>query len=151
VRAYHPDRYAQDPDKQAVYEKLTAAINEARDNGDLETLRAIAKDPEAFIANQGWQGIGIDRDDDREDLRKLYEAIEVEIVERLEALSRLRESAEYELMMACRVRPELLDRVARDRGATLLTEIEGLQKVAEQLAAQIEELTGEQSSIRMRA
>ena len=36
---YHPDRFAHEPDKLATYEKLTAAINHAKDRGDLETLR----------------------------------------------------------------------------------------------------------------
>ena len=39
---YHPDRFAHEPDKLATYEKLTAAINHAKDRGDIETLRQIA-------------------------------------------------------------------------------------------------------------
>ena len=46
---YHPDRFAHEPDKLATYEKLTAAINHAKDRGDLGTLRRIAGDPHGFI------------------------------------------------------------------------------------------------------
>ena len=41
VKLFHPDRYADDPEKLETYTKLTAAINEAKDNGDLETLRRL--------------------------------------------------------------------------------------------------------------
>ena len=49
VSLYHPDRFAHEPDKLATYEKLTAAINHAKDRGDVETLRQIAGDPLGFI------------------------------------------------------------------------------------------------------
>ena len=49
VSLYHPDRFAHEPDKLATYEKLTAAINHAKDGGDIETLRQIADDPYGFI------------------------------------------------------------------------------------------------------
>ena len=43
-----------EPDKLATYEKLTAAINRAKDNGDMAALREIAEDPHGFILRQGW-------------------------------------------------------------------------------------------------
>ncbi len=49
VSLYHPDRFAHEPDKLATCEKLTAAINGAKDRGDIGTLRQIAGDPHGFI------------------------------------------------------------------------------------------------------
>ncbi len=49
VSLYHPDRFAHEPDKLATCEKLTAAINGAKDRGDIGTLRQIAGDPYGFI------------------------------------------------------------------------------------------------------
>ena len=46
---YIPDRFAHEPDKLATCEKLTAAINRAKDRGDLGTLRQMACDPHGFI------------------------------------------------------------------------------------------------------
>jgi Leucine-rich repeat (LRR) protein len=40
-------------EKRKTYERLTQAINEARDRGDIELLERIAKDPQAFILKQG--------------------------------------------------------------------------------------------------
>ncbi len=57
VSLYHPDRFAHEPDKLATYEKLTAAINGAKDRGDLGTLRQIAGDPHGFIVRQGWASL----------------------------------------------------------------------------------------------
>src|ERR1035438_6136432 len=44
VKLYHPDRFADEPDKLETYQRLTAAINHAKDNGNIETLREIAED-----------------------------------------------------------------------------------------------------------
>ena len=45
VNLYHPDDFAGEPEKLETYHKLTAAINLAKDNGDIEMLREIAEDP----------------------------------------------------------------------------------------------------------
>jgi hypothetical protein len=42
---FHPDRHEQDPQKRKTYERLTQAINDARDRGDIELLERIDKDP----------------------------------------------------------------------------------------------------------
>jgi DNA polymerase III epsilon subunit-like protein len=147
VRLFHPDRFYGDGDKQAIYEQLTAAINEARDAGDIDTLREIADDPDAYIAKQRWGKINISQDDMREDLRKLYVALEIQIVERIEALGRLRESPEYEFMRQCRNRPGLLDEVAENQRNTLTAEIEALETEAGLLFEEIQELNGRESPI----
>ena len=54
VKLYHPDRFANQPDKLETYHKLTSAINRAKDAGDIETLREIAEYPHGLILRQGW-------------------------------------------------------------------------------------------------
>jgi hypothetical protein len=39
---YHSDRYAQEPERQEVYVRLMQEVNQARDRGDIATLREIA-------------------------------------------------------------------------------------------------------------
>jgi DNA polymerase-3 subunit epsilon len=46
VKLFHPDRFASEPEKKAAFEKLTAAINQARDEGNIELLREIHESPE---------------------------------------------------------------------------------------------------------
>lgn len=148
VRVFHPDRFAHDRERQVIYEQLTATINEARDTGNLTILRDIARDPDGFIAKQGWRALYINRDDEAEDLGKLYEAIEIQIVERMEALSRLRDSPEYELAKLCHAHPETLAHMAEEQISALEAEIAQLHREAAQLEAEIAELTGRQTGIR---
>jgi DNA polymerase III epsilon subunit-like protein len=147
VRLFHPDRFAGDASKQAIYERLTAAINEARDTGDIDTLREIADDPDTYIAKQSWGRINLSREDKREDLRKLYVALELQIVERIEALGRLRQSPEYQLMTQCRAQVGLLDEVADSRRVALAEEIELLETEAAVLFEEILNLNGKASAI----
>jgi DNA polymerase III epsilon subunit-like protein len=147
VRLYHPDRYARDGELQAIFEQLTAAINQARDTADLPLLREVANDPDGFIARQGWGRISINRADQAEDLRVLHEAVEVQIVQRIDALLSLRESPEYELSRLCRASPEALSRVADDQIQQLEAEIAELSEEAGQLEAEIRELIGRRSGV----
>ena len=94
VKLYHPDRFANEPEKLASYEKLTAAINHAKDNGDLATLREIANDAEGFILRQGWARLDFRDEQQAAQLRRLWESLEMEIVRMLEAMNELHASAE---------------------------------------------------------
>jgi hypothetical protein len=40
---------------EQTYHKLTAAINRAKEAGDIKTLREIADDPHGFILRQGYR------------------------------------------------------------------------------------------------
>ena len=75
VKLYHPDRFAHEPDKLATYEKLTAAINRAKDNGDMATLREIAEDPHGFILRQGWASLDFTDEIELAQLRRLHETL----------------------------------------------------------------------------
>ena len=72
VKLFHPDRFASDPVQQATYEKLTAAINHAKDHGDLVTLRKIAEDPQGFILRQGWASLDFADTEQLAQLRRLW-------------------------------------------------------------------------------
>src|ERR1035441_6029750 len=76
VKLYHPDRFAHEPDKLETYEKLTAAINRAKDSGDIKTLRQIAEDPHGFIFRQGWASLDFSEEAELTQLRRLYEKLE---------------------------------------------------------------------------
>jgi DNA polymerase III epsilon subunit-like protein len=141
VRLYHPDRFANEPGKLATYEKLTSAINHARDTGDLATLREIANDPDGFIFRKGWGSLDFRDGQEIAQLKRLWESLEMEIVRVLESTNRLRESAEYELAQLVEKQPGLLDTVAAKRIAALDVELAELKTEAARLAAEIEELT----------
>ncbi len=73
VRMFHPDFHEHDPEKRKTYERLTQAINEARDRGDIELLEEIAEDRRAFTLKQGWASVSLNGDHGLKELRSLYE------------------------------------------------------------------------------
>jgi len=143
VKLYHPDRFAHEPDKLETYEKLTAAINRAKDSGDIETLREIAEDPHGFILRQGWVSLDFSEEAELTQLRRLYETLQLEIIGVIEALGQLRESPEYELWQISEKKPGVLDELAAERAKALEKERAELEQEAERLASEIEELAGE--------
>ena len=138
-----PDRFAHEPDKLATYEKLTAAINHAKDRGDLETLRQIAGDPHGFILRQGWASLDFRDEEQVARLRQLWESLELEILSVLEATNRLRASPEFELYELTAKQPEMLDSVVAKQTALLEKEISSLASEAERLGREIGELTAQ--------
>jgi len=143
VNLYHPDRFAHEPDKLATYEKLTAAINGAKDRGDLETLRQIAGDPHGFILRQGWASLDFREEEQVARLRQLWKSLELEILSVLEAINRLRESPEFELYELTAKQPEMLESVVARQIAGLEKEIAELTSEAEKSGEEIVELIGD--------
>ncbi len=141
VRLYHPDRYAHDPERQAIYQRLTQTINRARDQGNIEQLREIAADPNAFLARQGLSSLDFSDDDtDLEQLRQLHASLQVRILELLEQLAQVRDSSDYEFYRLTQDQPALFDQIAESHATTLRTEIATLEQRADQLAEDIEQL-----------
>jgi hypothetical protein len=146
VKLYHPDRFANEPDKLAAYEKLTAAINRAKEAGDIKTLREIAEDPAGFILRQGWTGLDFSDEVELAELRRLHESLQLEIIAVIESLEQLKESAEYELCGIVEQKPGVLDELAAERTKLLEQESAELQQQAESLADEIKELSGQAAS-----
>lgn len=142
VKAYHPDRHAGEPEKQERYDQLMQAINRARDDGDIETLREIADDPGSFARRQGWGRLDVGDDEDPVRLRRTLDGLRRQIVTLLDALQALYESEAFDLCRQIESTPELLDEIAEEQEAELNEEIAVLEAEAEQLAEEIEEITG---------
>lgn len=90
----HPDLHENDPEKCKTYDRLTQAINEARDRGDIELRERIAKDPQAFILKQGWASVSLNCNHGLKELRALYEHLQAKILEMIETLDDLRTSGD---------------------------------------------------------
>jgi hypothetical protein len=141
VKLYHPDRFADQPDKLETYNKLTAAINRAKDSGDIETLREIAEDPQGFMLRQGWASLDFGDEKELAQLKRLHETLQNEIAAVTASLKQLRESPDYELCQHAEQKPGALDELAAERTKQLEVEIAELENQAEQLASQIKKLT----------
>jgi hypothetical protein len=142
VKLYHPDRFTNEPDKLETYHKLTAAINLAKDNGDIETLREIAEDPHGFILRQGWATLDFKDAEELAQLKKLHETLQKEIAAVTESLKILRASPDYELCQLAEQKPGMLDELAAERAQQLEIENAELEKQAEELAEKIKRLSG---------
>jgi len=137
VKLYHPDRFAGEPDKLETYHQLTAAINLAKDAGDIETLREIAEDPHGFILRQGWATLDFKDAEELTQLKQLHETLLKEIAAVTESLKELRESPDYELCQLAEQKPSVLDELAAERAKQLEVENAELEKQAEELAEKI--------------
>ena len=146
VKLFHPDRFANEPEKQETYHRLTAAINHAADTGDFATLREIADDPHGFILRQGWAALDFSEERELAQLRRLWESIELEIIRVLEAMNQLKESPDYELHRLTTQTPAFFDETVARHVESLEKALGLLEREAEELAKEIEELTGEVTS-----
>ncbi len=139
---YHPDLAMQDPERRAAHENLTKVITEAKERGDIGTLREVSQDPKAYMAAQGWTAFDFSDAGQVKALRRLYRALQADILASLEALGTLRSSPEHELWLLVRSRPAVLDEVCESQARELRIEIAKLEKEAAQLREEILELTG---------
>jgi hypothetical protein len=144
VKLYHPDRFAHEPDKLETYHKLTAAINQAKDNGDIETLREIAEDPQGFMLRQGWVTLDFKDVEELSQLKRLHKTLQKEILAITESLKELRESPEYELCQLAEQKPGVLDELAAERAKQLEIENAELELQAKQLER---EISGKKASV----
>ncbi len=140
VKLYHPDRFANEPDKLETYHKLTAAINQAKDTGDIELLREIANDPEGFLFRKGWATLDFSDKEGLAQLNRLLETLQKEIAAVAESLKELRASPDYELCQLAEQKPGVLDELAAERAKQLEVENADLEIQAERLAKEIKQL-----------
>jgi predicted nuclease with TOPRIM domain len=136
----HPDRFAHEPDKLETYHKLTAAINRAKDTGDIELLREIAEDPHGFLLRKGWATLDFGDVEELAQLRRLHETLKKEIAAVTESLKELRASPDYELCQLAEQKPGVLDELAAERAKQLELENAELEMQAERLAGEIKRL-----------
>ena len=141
VKLYHPDRFANEPEKLETYHKLTAAINQAKDTGDIGTLREIAEDSHGFMLRQGWAKLDFADVEELAQLKRLHETLQQEIAAVTESLKALRESPDYELCQIAEQKLGALDELAVERTKQLELENKALEMQADLLAKEIKRLS----------
>lgn len=138
VRLFHPDRFVGDKKQQQAYEQLTAEINRARDAGDIQRLREIAENPEAFISRQGWGELSLEDAEGIEQLTHLLESLNGQIISLLDAQSELLASNGYELHKLISDQPHVLAEIATEQIAAIEEEARGVEFELDRLEQEIE-------------
>ena len=144
VRMFHPDRCMNDPEKRRVHEWLTSEINQARDRGDIQLLREISQNPDAFLSKHGMTSTSLSQDDSSDEarMRTLLDGLQQRILETLDALNSLHEAPGYELYQRMQKDSAFFDTAVAQHQSALEAEITHLEEESEQLAREIEELIG---------
>jgi len=99
-----------------------------------------------FLSALGWATLDFSDEVELAQLRRLNETLQLEIISVLEALNRLRESADYELCQLSDRKPAMLGELAAERAKLLEQESVELEKRAGQLAEEIADLSGQAPS-----
>lgn len=141
VRLFHPDRH--DPRQRALYDQLTALINRARDDCDIQRLREIADDPNGFLARMGLGEIDNAVEQTLDGLRDIYEGLQAQILELMGQLDELYDSDGWKLYQLSTQDDNWLDVATRSHEVEIKKQIEELQIQADQLAQEIAEITGQ--------
>ena len=82
--------------------------------------------------------------DELEQLQKLINSLEAEIIAVIEATDALKESPDYELYQITEREPKVFERVVERQIAGIEEELTGLKVEAERLAKEIAELAGDE-------
>jgi hypothetical protein len=99
------------------------------------------------MMRQGWDVALREDGVDLGALRALYENITLEVIQRIEDVSRLKESNGHAILMFCQNHPDGFERLVQQHRDMLLEEIKSLEVEAERRSAEIEELLGRNTPI----
>ena len=124
-----------------MYQQLTQAINQAKDEGNIERLREIAQDPDAFMLRQYGRSLDFSDAAELVQTHRLFDALQHNVMEMLEALDDLRASSDYELYQYSLSRPTFIEELAEDYTRELVAEIAQLDAQLAAVGLEIAALT----------
>ena len=155
VKIFHPDKHMNKEKDRKAYEEMMVTVNQAKKEGNLEALEAIAKDPEKFLReaekkvkssesktldHSGDNSTKSARDEEKELLMTLD--ILLEDIKKIRGEEKkLKKSADLTLWEMWKNRPEEFENTMREMETKLLSEIETLEKVLSKLMKKLDEKT----------
>ncbi len=143
IRIFHPDRVFYDDDKKKSYTVITQLIIEARDAGDLASLREIADDYRGYLSKHGLSIDEAAGEDTEDQLSRIYMSLQSRIIEIIDKIDSLRLTKDYELAVLCARRPNHIIEVASKRRVDLVEECSRLRGEIAALTEEIFQATGE--------
>ena len=152
VKLFHPDKHMDNPEDKEAYEEVMATINQAKKDGDLDKLEAIAEDPEKFLkqakrerVNSGGNGMknkpkegnGWFRNGEKE-LRETLDSLREKIREVRKEIEDLKKSPDMRLWAMWKGRPNEFENAMREMERELTNQIKTMKKTLEKLQEKLE-------------
>jgi DNA repair exonuclease SbcCD ATPase subunit len=152
VKLFHPDKHMDNPDDKEAYEEVMATINQAKKDGDLDKLEAIAEDPEKFlkqakrervnseengVKKKPKEGNGWFRNGEKE-LQKTLDSLREKIREVQKEIEDLKKSPDMSLWAIWKGRPNEFENAMREMERELTIQIETIKKTLEKLQEKLE-------------
>lgn len=152
VKLFHPDKHMDNPDDKEAYEEVMATINQAKKDGDLDKLEAIAEDPEKFlkqakrervnseengVKKKPKEGNGWFRNGEKE-LQKTLDSLREKIREVQKEIEDLKKSPDMSLWAMWKGRPNEFENAMREMERELTIQIETIKKTLEKLQEKLE-------------
>ena len=147
VKLFHPDKHMDNPDDKEAYEEVMATINQAKKDGDLDKLEAIAEDPEKFlkqakremvnseengVKKKPKEGNGWFRNGEKE-LQETLDSLREKIREVRKEIEDLKKSPDMHLWAMWKGRPNEFENTMREMERELTIQIETMKKTLENL------------------
>lgn len=152
VKLFHPDKHMDNLDDKEAYEEVMATINQAKKDGDLDKLEAIAEDPEKFlkqakrervnseengVKKKPKEGNGWFRNGEKE-LQKTLDSLREKIREVQKEIEDLKKSPDMSLWAIWKGRPNEFENAMREMERELTIQIETIKKTLEKLQEKLE-------------
>ena len=152
VKLFHPDKHMNNPEDKEAYEEVMATINQAKKDGDLDKLEAIAEDPEKFLKqakrenfnseengmkDKSKEGKGWFRNREKE-LQETLDSLREKIREVRKEIEDLKKSPDMSLWAMWKGRPNEFENAMREMERELTIQIETIKKTLEKLQEKLE-------------
>ena len=152
VKLFHPDKHMDNPEDKEAFEEVMATINQAKKDGDLDKLEAIAEDPQDFLKQakrerfnseengmkiKSKEGKGWFRNGEKE-LQETLDSLREKIREVKKEIENLKKSPDMHLWAIWKGRPEEFENAMREMERELTRQIETMEKTLEKLQEKLE-------------
>jgi hypothetical protein len=152
VKLFHPDKHMDNPDNKEAYEEVMATINQAKKDGDLDMLEAIAEDPEKFLKqakrervnseengmkNKPKEGRGWFRKGEKE-LRETLDSLREKISEVRKEIEDLKKSPDMRLWAMWKGRPNEFENAMREMEREITNQIKTMKNTMGKLQEKLE-------------
>jgi hypothetical protein len=147
VKLFHPDKHMDNQEDKEAYEEVMSTINQAKKDGDLDKLEAIAEDPEKFLKqakrervnsegngmkNKSKEGKGSFRNGEKE-LQETLDSLQEKIREVRKEIEDLKKSPDMRLWAMWKGRPNEFENAMREMERELTNQIKTMKKTLENL------------------